>query len=425
MPATKPTAAPTVIVDRKRLLTALQRVGRIIPNQRFKPILQGVRLEASDGVLHLSATDLDVSLTTFVEVEGGLPPCLVSCPELTQRVKAAKDDWCSIRLDRKGKTLTINGGTVDHTIYTLDLAEFPVIPARSEGTHVALPGQGLKSALGTALVGMAHEPTRYAINGVLLDSDPDGVRLVSTDGRRMVVVDLAPLEREFTGQVILPARFASLITKLLDPKADDYARLSVLTLTNDKGNKLPAKLFAAGRDWLLTSLEREGHFPKYTDVVPVSASQFAIDRQALLDTLDEVAVATNEESRGVQLDLRPRSLVLTAHAPQVGESTGTVRVKFLGGGNSRIITGFNPGLLRDALKTLSGDEVIIDVGQNLPSRSSDKVLGKPALLYSAASKAACLPVGRVRWLIMPVNTGLAASPETLGSNFEATLRASA
>ncbi len=418
MPATKPTAAPTVIVDRKKLLTALQRVGRIIPNQRYKPILQGVRLEASDGVLHLSATDLDVSLTTFVEAEGGLPPCLVSCPELTQRVKAAKDDWCSIRLDRKGKTLTINGGTVDHTIYTLDLAEFPAIANRSEGTHLSVGGQGFRSALGTALVGMAHEPTHYAIDGVLLDSDPDGVRLVSTDGRRMVIVDLAPLEREFTGQVILPARFASLITKLIDPKDDGHVRLAVLTRSDDKGNKLAAKLFAAGRDWLLTSLEREGHFPKYSDVVPQSASQFAIDRQALLDTLDEAAVATNEESRGVQLDLRPRSLVLTAHAPQVGQSAGTVRLKFLGGGDSRIITGFNPGLLRDALKTLSGDEVIIDVGQNLPCRTSDKVQGKPALIYSATLKA-------VRWVIMPINTGLAASPETLGSNFEAELRASA
>ena len=400
-----------LLADRKALLNALERVGRVVPRNGCKPILQGVRLEASDGTLRLTATDLDVSLTTLVEVDGELPACLVSCQELTRRLKASEADVYSISLNGKRPKLIVNCGAVEHSLHTMELAEFPVVPDHSQGPHLTLDSQELRSALTTALVGTAREPTRYAINGVLIEADDSGARLVATDGRRLAIVTLAPLEQEFSGQAILPSRFATLITKLIDRRSDDHVRVSIQPNTDENGKKQPSDVYVAGRDWLLTSKELEGSFPLYRDVVPSSGSRFVIDRQALLATLDEVAVATNEEARGVQVDLRPRSVKLSARAPGLGESSGTVRAKFEGGGDHRIITGFNPNLLRDALKSLSGDRVVIDVGQNMLDRTSNTIRGKPALIYSAASLA-------VRWVIMPINTGLKPSLETLGSNYE-------
>ncbi len=171
------TKAGPLLADRKALLCALQRVGRVVPKNGFRPILQTVRLEASDGALRLSSTDLDVSLTTLVEVEGEIPTCLVSCQELTRRTRAGKADVCSIGLNAKGGRLSLNGGTVEHSLPTMDLAEFPVVPDRSQGPHLTLDGQELRSALTTTLIGTAREPTRYAIDGVLLEADDNGARL--------------------------------------------------------------------------------------------------------------------------------------------------------------------------------------------------------------------------------------------------------
>jgi DNA polymerase III sliding clamp (beta) subunit (PCNA family) len=75
MPKAKTTCSSTLHVDRKKLLTALTRVGWVTPNHTYKPVLQGVRLEASDGQLRLSATDTEVSLSTTLEAEGDLLPC--------------------------------------------------------------------------------------------------------------------------------------------------------------------------------------------------------------------------------------------------------------------------------------------------------------------------------------------------------------
>jgi len=170
-------------------------------------------------------------------------------------------------------------------------------------------------------------------------------------------------------------------------------------------------VFVTGRDWLLKSAELDGHFPVYRDVIPESQSKSVADREDLVETLTEVAMATNEEARGVRVDLTPDSVRLTARAPELGESSGAVEAVFAGGGDDRIVTEFNPPFLLDALKTLSGDRVVIDVGQNMLDRTSNTVRSRPALLYAADSQ-------RVRWVIMPINTGLEPSRETLGSNFE-------
>ena len=61
---------PGVQLDRKQLLAALRRVGAVIATRTSKPILQGVHLEASGGVLRLRGTDLDVSIAARVPGDG-------------------------------------------------------------------------------------------------------------------------------------------------------------------------------------------------------------------------------------------------------------------------------------------------------------------------------------------------------------------
>jgi hypothetical protein len=47
-----------------------------------------------------------------------------------------------------------------------------------------------------------------------LESDKDSVRLVATDGRRLVVARLDRYEARFRGQIIIPTRVAKLVEKL-------------------------------------------------------------------------------------------------------------------------------------------------------------------------------------------------------------------
>ena len=114
-------------------------------------------------------------------------------------------------------------------------------------------------------------------------------------------------------------------------------------------------------------------------------------------------------SNMVRVDFTPRRIQLSAGSPEVGAATAKLTARFLGGGDSTIHTAFNSAYLLDALKSLDGEQVVIDIGQNGCGRDG-KVFGKPAMLYAQGNEA-------TRCVLMPVNAGLPATRENLGTNY--------
>ena len=395
-------------VSRATLVETLDRARHVVPARFPKPILTCVHLEASENWLRLRATDGDLALFTQMPVEGALPACVVPFAELSRRLKASKHPVCALSLSASKEQLLLNGGRVEHALQTLPVDDFPPVSDAYVGQTVSIAAAELVAALRVVEPAVARESSRYAINGVLLESDNQGTRLVATDGRRLVIAALRAVASKFTGRVILPGRLVRLIEKLTD-KHTDYLVLSVARQKAASGEEVPGHLFAAGPDWLLSTYEPEGRFPLYQDVMPRSHSKFAIDREGLVELLSEVALATSDDSKMVRLDLSPQQARLSAASAGVGESAAVLPVKFLGGGDAVIRTAFNPAYLLDALKSLTGNVVVIDIDQN-GYGCDRKVFGKPVILYAEHN-----PI--THWTVMPVNAGLPATRENLGSNF--------
>ncbi len=417
------TAPPAVgiTLDRKCLLSVLERAQAAVPTRSYKPIFGGVRLHARDGVLTLAVTDGEVSLLATLEADGTLPACVVPCRELIRRMQASKDPGAVLALRSRPQRLIVNGGRVEHALFTFPVDDFPPVPDRWQGEKLVIDPAELHEALAVASCAMARDTSRYAISGVLLESDAQGRRLVATDGHRLVTAELAQVDARFRGQAILPARLVKLVEKLTADE-DVPLVLAVQTNTTDKGDKLPADLFVAGPRWLVACQEVDGRFPVYRDIVPASASRFAMARQPLVETLRQVMLATGDCTRGVALTLRPRSIELSASSPEVGSASAKLPARFLGGGDSVIHTGFDPKLLLEAVQTLSGDAVVLDVAQNgyAPDHT---VYSKAALLSEAPNQGGNGAEGnaaessRVRWVVMPLNMGYPATREYLGTNF--------
>ena len=404
-----PTQASAVEVSRAALVALLDRAKHVVPTRFPKPILTCVHLEASQSWLHLRATDGDMALFTQMPIESELPACVVPFAELSRRLKASKYPTCALSLSASGEQLLLNGGRVGHTLQTLPVDDFPPVSDAYLGQTVTVDAAELVAGLHVTGLAVARETSRYAINGVLLESDDKGTRLVATDGRRLVVVGLHAVESEFTGRVILPERLARLVEKLTE-KHTGYLVLSVARQKAASGEEVPGHLFAAGPDWLLSTYEPEGRFPLYQDLMPRSHSKFAVEREVLVESLAEVALATSDDSKMVRLDLSPQQMRLSAASAGIGESSAALPARFLGGGDPVIHTAFNPAYLLDALKSLAGNTVVIDIDQN-GYGCDRKIFGKPALLYAEHDPA-------TRWLVMPVNAGLAVTRENLGSNFK-------
>jgi len=394
-------------VDRKVLVKALEKLNRILAHRTSKPVLHHIRMDAAEGKLWLAGTDLDISLALHIPAEGQLPRCLAPCRELLQRVKSSSAPNC--QLWREDDALVVNGGAVHHRLATLPPEEYPLIPLRPEGNMLTLQAGAFRDDLKTALVGVARENTRYAINGILLEIKR-GNHLVATDGRRMVVLEQDPIDTQVKElAVILPARFCQQILRLAE-KETGALRLFVKDNFNDKGEKTPSDLYLIGSGWVLHTMEVDGHFPCWRDVIPKNESKFLADRAGFLHTLREVSTACSEYNKGVHLRLGADGITVSARSYEGAESSGQVEGRFQGGGDSLILTGFNPDFLIDVLETLSGPTVLIEVQQNRLG-TDGKVYPYPAVFYNWADR-------RTKWVVMPVNIQVEPGPDSLGSNYQ-------
>ena len=279
---TKPrTTTRPITLARADLIRLLDQARQVAPARCPKPVLACVHLEASAGWLRLRVTDGELALFARTPADGCLPPCLVPCGELLRRLKASKNKACSLSLSDDDEQLIVNGGRVEHALVTLNVDDFPLVPCEYVGDVVTVDAGELCSASRIAGHAVAKEPSRYAVHGMLLDSNEEGVHLVATDNRRLVVVELPSAKTDFQGRVIVPPKFMRLVERLTGNDTTCLT-LAVEQQTTDNGGELAARIFAAAEDWLLSGYACDGRFPIYRDVIPESSSKYVVDRQPLL-----------------------------------------------------------------------------------------------------------------------------------------------
>ena len=68
------------------------------------------------------------------------------------------------------------------------------------GVKLNIDAQRLHKQLGVTRVAMATDPSRYALDGILLEADQHGLRLVATDGRRLAIGELSEPTVDWQGR---------------------------------------------------------------------------------------------------------------------------------------------------------------------------------------------------------------------------------
>ena len=359
--------------NRQEIVDALGAICSVTAVRTPKDLLKCVHLEAQADVLLLSATDLEISLRSAItQVEVAKPgEAVVVADTLNRIVRECNDEIMTV--ETSGSSLHLRGSGSHFQIVTQSAEDFPPV-ADMDGEPNFTVGQGtLRQLVEWTLFAAARESTRYAINGVLWELDGTRLTLAATDGRRLSVghakLDKAP--KQAPPPVIVPTKALSLFMRL---PVDDEASVEIKITSNQLRLKTGGAL-------LVTSLV-EGHFPKYQDVIPSDNDRIVhLDTGEFHSALRRAALLTNEESKGVRLKFSDGALTLSSRAPEQGEATISLPIKYTGEPTE---IGFNPVFLTDALRVCHGDEV--------------------AFAFKEASRPGIIRMGNdFQHVVMPVN----------------------
>ncbi|MCU7960149.1 MAG: DNA polymerase III subunit beta [gamma proteobacterium symbiont of Bathyaustriella thionipta] len=339
-----------ISISRETLLLPLQEISSVVEKRQTLPILSNVLFTLRQGILKLSATDLEIELQTLINVPSDEDTQFTVPARKIFDIVRGLTESADINLTLKGDHLTVISGRSRFRLGVLPAADFPSIETKTATESIRINPLALKRLLEHTAFSMAQQDVRYYLNGLLMEITSTRICTVGTDGHRLAFSELAvntdviePL------QVILPRKAVLELNRLITPSDED---MSIELSSNHARFLLQGKIF--------TSKLIDGRFPDYQRVIPEDnpVSVF-IDRIVLRSALQRAAILSNEKFRGIRVELENNLLKLVAHNPEQEEATEEIEVEF--DQPESIAIGFNVSYLIDVLNVLDCEKIEIQL----------------------------------------------------------------
>ena len=348
IPATGQTVKMSV--QRDKLLAGFQIVAGVVPARSPKPILQNVKLEATEGEATVIATDLEIGIRRHisdvdVQVAGSV---LLPSTRFLAILRESGDERLELEADPQG-TL-IKGERSEYRLPAGNPDEFPSVAEFSESDFHELPSRLLRELFRRTVFATDTESSRYALGGVLMELESEKVTCVGTDGRRLARMEgKAKNSKEGgaeTNSLIIPTRAVQQMERALSD-TEDTAKIAT------QSTEL---LLSCGETTVFARL-LEGRFPRWRDVFPKRdhAERIELTVGPLLTTVRQAAIVTSDESRGVDFTFENGRLVLSGNAAETGQSRIEMPISYEG---SEITVTLDPRYVADFLKVLETDKQI-------------------------------------------------------------------
>ena len=335
-------------VSKDKLLEGLSTVQNVVSTRTTLPILSNVLLQAVEGELRLTTTDLDVGVRGRVEAQvERTGATTLPARRLFSIVRELPAAEIYAEVDTKNLA-SIRSGSSYFKILGLPEEEFPPLARFENAKEFSIAQKDLKDALRKTSYAISTDETRYVLNGILFSFKGNKLTAVATDGRRLALVDLElefPRSQEI--EVIIPTKAVLELQRLVKEEGD--VKLSI------GENQIAFEL----NDALLVSKLIEGNYPNYRQVIPSEAKErITLEREIFLNAVRRVSLLASEKSNSVKLIFSKGNMDIVAVTPDVGEAKESLPVMYKGKDFS---IAFNPEFLMAPLRNLPNDEVFLDL----------------------------------------------------------------
>jgi len=338
-----------LVIERSVLLKALAPIQSVVERRGTIPILANVKLEAANGKLSLTATDMDIAIVEHVTATIETPGATTVPAHMFYEIVRKLPDGSNIQLALGGKDgkLAITAGQSKFSLAALPIDDFPVMAEGDLAHKFSITPAECKALLEKTRFAISTEETRYYLNGVYLHAANNAgaavLRAVATDGHRLARMEVGlPEGAENIPGVIIPRKTINELYKLVEEGGEKVE----ISLSESKAR------FAVG-DAVLVSKLIDGTFPDYERVIPTANDKIMeVDGKAFSNAVDRVSVITSEKSRGIKVSLSDSKMTLSASSAEQGTATEELAVSY---GADPVEIGFNSRYLLDMMAQVEGE----------------------------------------------------------------------
>ncbi len=336
-------------ISSSELLGQLQIAGGAIGSNPVLPILEDFLFTINDNQLTITATDLETTIVTEVEVMSDTNGTVaIPARILLDTLKALPQQPITFAIDDETYAIEITSAYGKYKLAGENGADFPRIPDAEGTDSLVISAPVLSQGVTKSLFATSNDELRPAMTGVYFQVDFNKVILVATDAHKLVKYTFNNLKSEISTTFIVPKKALNLLKNALP--GDGEVKVSF--------NK--ANAFFAFDNIKMVCRLIDARYPDYNAVIPVdNPNELVVNRSDFQSSLKRIAIYANKTTNQVILNIQDGSLTVSAQDLDFSnEATEQLTCTFNG---DPMNIGFNAKFLAEMLGVLESDEVKIQL----------------------------------------------------------------
>jgi DNA polymerase III subunit beta len=343
------------IVSSTYLLKQLQVLGGVINSSNTLPILDNFLFELEKSKLTVSASDLETTMSSSLDVESDSKGSVaIPARLLLDTLKTFPEQPLTFVIE-DNNTVEISS---NHGKYALAYAngnEFPKAVALEDPSTTVVTGDVLATAISKTIFAAGNDDLRPVMSGVFFQFSTEGLTFVATDAHKLVRYKREDVKANQVAEFIMPKKPLNLLKGILAASEDD-----VKIEYNDSNAK-----FTFGNSELICRLI-DGKYPNYEAVIPKeNPNKLTIDRTQFLNSVRRVSIFSNKTTHQIRLKIAGAELNISAEDIDYSNKAEERLTCDYQGDDMQI--GFNSRFLTEMLSNLNADEVQLEM--SLPNRA--------------------------------------------------------
>mgnify|MGYP005810286099 FL=1 len=350
-------------LNRESLLKPLLLVSGAVERKSTLPILSNILFEVSEQSLTLTATDLELEMVAYAEIDNQGEDGKITIPakKLLDICKSLPENSL-ISFQVEQDTVKLSSGRSRYSLSTLPATDFPNIEEWQGDVEFQLLKSEFLRLIESTHFSMANQDVRYYLNGMSIESEGNEIRSVATDGHRLAICKISNDSLTLPArQVIVPRKGILEIIRLLAP-VDESVQIFL-------GSN---HIRIIDTEFSFTSKLVDGRFPDYRRVLPRNGDKvFETDKIQLRQVLSRASILSNEKFKGVRLNFSNSLLKITANNPEQEQAEEELEIEFP---YDDLEIGFNVSYVLDVLNAIKDEKVkftLADANSSVVIEGSD------------------------------------------------------
>ncbi len=343
------------IVSSSYLLKQLQVLGGVINNSNTLPILDNFLFELEHSKLTVSASDLETTMASTLEVESDSEGSVaIPAKLLLETLKTFPEQPLTFVIE-DNNTIEISSNHGKYALAYASADDFPKAISLDSPSTTTLGADILATAISKTIFAAGNDDLRPVMSGVFFQFSTESLTFVATDAHKLVKYSRTDVTANETAEFIMPKKPLNLLKGILAGSDED-----VTIEYNDSNAK-----FSFENSVLICRLI-DGKYPNYEAVIPKeNPNQLTISRNQFLNSVRRVSIFSNKTTHQIRLKIAGAELNISAEDVDYSNKAEERLTCDYQGDDMQI--GFNSRFLSEMLSNLNAEDIQLEM--SMPNRA--------------------------------------------------------